>query len=152
MRHRIDKKKLSRDPEHRLSLAKNLASSVIQHEKIETTLPKAKFAQRYVEKLITRAKEFSSDDKIVRFNTLKALQSKLYDKEIVRKLVDDVAPRFSSRHGGYTRVTKTRIRRGDNSVMARLELVETKPVAKTPAKEKTKRVVKEKKEKAANDK
>lgn len=120
MRHRYSGKYLSRDTEHRKSLAKNLATSLINKGTIETTLAKAKFVQPYVEKLITKAKSGSN------FNTIKYLRNKLSSEGAVRNLVEKLATEFKSRNGGYTRVTKVRNRVGDQALMARIEFVKEK--------------------------
>ena len=161
MRHKVAKKKMGRPAGHRGSLEKNLAVSLIIHEKMETTLEKAKFVRPFVEKVITRAKKgFSSSDKVVVFNTVKELRKTIGNEEAVRKLMDNVAGRFEKRDGGYTRIIKTGNRDGDNANTARIELlpaerkeeapkkvaVEKKAEKKKPAAKKT-----EKKEKK-NDK
>jgi len=116
MRHRHGYRKLGRKSQHRLALLKNLAIALTEHERIETTLPKAKELRKYYEKLITKA---SAGD----FNAHRAVFAKLQDKESTKKLVEEIAPRYSERKGGYTRIIKTRIRRGDAAEMAIIELV-----------------------------
>lgn len=124
MRHRVVGKKLNRDQDHRKSLALNLSSQIIEEEKINTTLAKAKFVKPKVEKLITKAvRAHKSDDKIFKFNTVKALRKDLRSEDVIRKLVEDIAPKFSGRAGGYTKITKTGNRDGDNAPTARIELV-----------------------------
>jgi large subunit ribosomal protein L17 len=121
MRHRHGYRKLGRDSEHRAALLRNLACDLIEHEKIETTVPKAKELRRYIEKLITRAK--NSD-----FNTHRYVYSKLGSnkraKAATQKLIDIIAPKFENRNGGYTRIIKTRFRRGDAAEMCIIEFVE----------------------------
>lgn len=118
MRHRVGGKKLNRDKDHRASLLKNLASSLILHGKIETSVTKAKFLRPFVEKLITKAKDSS-------YNSLRTLRSRLSDEAVIRKLVTEVAPKMKERNGGYTRISKLGIiRKGDNSEMAKIELVQ----------------------------
>ena len=161
MRHRVAKKKMGRPAGHRGSLEKNLAVSLIIHEKMDTTLEKAKFVKPFVEKVITKAKKgFSSADKIVVFNTVKELRKVIGNEEAIKKLMDNLAGRFEKRAGGYTRIIKTGNRDGDNANTARIELlpaerkeeapkkvaVEKKAEKKKPAAKKT-----EKKEKK-NDK
>ncbi|KKS60618.1 MAG: 50S ribosomal protein L17 [candidate division WWE3 bacterium GW2011_GWB1_42_41] len=120
MRHRVEKKKMGRPEGHRGSLEKNLAVSLIMHEKIETTLEKAKFVKPFVERLITKAKKgFASSDKIVVFNTVKDLRKNLTNEEAIKKLMDNIAGRFENRPGGYTRIIKTGNRDGDNANTAR---------------------------------
>lgn len=124
MRHRVVKKTLGRDQDHRKALSMNLSSQIIDKGKINTTLAKAKFIRPEVEKLITKAvKAHKSDDKIFKFNTVKALRKELKSESIIRKLMEEVAPKFSKRVGGYTKITKTGNRDGDNSLTARIELV-----------------------------
>ena len=112
MRHKHGYRKLGRTSSHRSALLKNLAIAIIKSEKIETTLPKAKELRSYIEKLITRARKGDS-------NVFASLQ----DKETTNKLVTEVAPKFKERNGGYTRIIKTRVRRGDAAEMAYIELV-----------------------------
>jgi len=137
MRHRVAKKKLGRTTSHRVALIKNLATSLIMGEKIETTLAKAKFVKPYIEKLITRVKHDST------YNTVRYLNTKLQTEESIKKLMSDVAPRFTNRPGGYTRLVRTKIRDGDNAVLARIEFVEKKKAAKVEKVTKTKKEVKE---------
>jgi len=124
MRHRVVKKKLNRDMDHRKSLALNLSSQIIENGKINTTLAKAKFIKPKIEKLITKAiKAHKSDDKIFKFNTIKALRKSLKSEEVIRKLMEEIAPKFSERPGGYTKIIKTGNRDGDSAPTARIELV-----------------------------
>ena len=124
MRHRVVKKKLNRDMDHRKSLALNLLSQIIENGKINTTLAKAKFIKPKIEKLITKAiKAHKSDDKIFKFNTIKALRKSLKSEEVIRKLMEEIAPKFSERPGGYTKIIKTGNRDGDNALTSRIELV-----------------------------
>jgi large subunit ribosomal protein L17 len=130
MRHRVATKKLSRDTDHRKMLLRNLSSALVTFEKVDTTLAKAKFVQAYVEEIITKAIRASkSQDKIVRFNAYKALRTDMITEDAVKKLLDDVAHRYESATGGYTRIVKTGNRDGDNSATARIEL--TKKAKKT---------------------
>lgn len=140
MRHNVKTKTLGRTAAHRRALLRNLADSLILHEKIETTLTKAKYVRPYVEQLVTKAKKDKG------FNTVKYLKTKLVSEEAVRKLLEEVSPRFLERMGGYTRVVKTRNRDGDNSVMARIEFTEKKKKEASTAKSKAKKVTKEVKE------
>jgi len=121
MRHKHGYRKLGRDSEHRLALLKNLACDLIENEKIETTVPKAKELRRYIEKLITRAKGE------VDLNTHRYVYSKLGSNErakaATKKLIEIIAPRFTNRNGGYTRIIKTRFRRGDAAEMCIIEFV-----------------------------
>lgn len=120
MRHRVVGKKLNRDKDHREALLKNLASSLLLNGKIETTLVKAKFVRPFVEKLITKAKDSS-------FNSLRLVRSRLGNEDALRKLFSEIAPSFLERNGGYTRIQRTgKIRKGDNSELAIIELVSSK--------------------------
>jgi len=118
MRHLKHGRKLNRTTSHRAATLRSLACSLIEHEAITTTVPKAKEARRFVERLITTARK----------GTLAArrrVASRLGDEVAAKKLVEDVAPRFAERPGGYTRVVKLAKRRiGDATQLARLELVE----------------------------
>ncbi len=116
MRHKHGYRKLSRTSAHRKALLKNLAISLIMHEKIETTVAKAKTLRSYIEKLITKAKKGD-------FNAHREVFAYLQDKEATKKLLNEIAPRYQERNGGYTRIIKTRIRRGDAAPMAFIELV-----------------------------
>ncbi|MDD3324472.1 MAG: 50S ribosomal protein L17 [Sulfurospirillaceae bacterium] len=116
MRHKHGYRKLGRTSSHRGALLKNMAIAIIKYEKIETTVPKAKELRGYVEKLITKAGKGD-------FNAHRTIFAALQDKECTKKLVEEIAPRYLQRNGGYTRITKTRIRKGDAAPMAFLELV-----------------------------
>ena len=117
MRHRLGLRKLNRTSAHRLSMLRNMSVSLLRHEAIKTTLPKAKELRRVVERLITLAKTDSVANRRLAF-------SKLRDREIVTKLFNDIAPRNAKRPGGYTRILKMGFRVGDNAPMAYMELVE----------------------------
>ena len=116
MRHRVFGRKLSRDINARKALLANLATSLIVNGKLVTTVAKAKFARPYVEKLITSAK----GDRLFANRKLASVLS----PAAFKKLVLEIAPGFSERHGGYLRIVKQITRRGDNAQMARLELLE----------------------------
>jgi large subunit ribosomal protein L17 len=116
MRHRHGYRKLGRTSSHRAALLKNLSISLIEHGKIETTVIKAKELRSYVEKLITIAGKGDS-------NAHKAVFAALQNKEATKTLVNEIAPKYVDRAGGYTRITRTRIRRGDATTMAFIELV-----------------------------
>jgi large subunit ribosomal protein L17 len=138
MRHRVVKKKLNRDMDHRKSLALNLSSQIIENGRINTTLAKAKYVKPKIERLITKAiKAHKSDDKIFKFNTVKALRKSLRSEEIIRKLMEEIAPKFSERAGGYTKIIKTGNRDGDNSLTARIELVSSLEETKEKLKKRT---------------
>jgi large subunit ribosomal protein L17 len=116
MRHRHGYRKLGRTSSHRAALLKNLSISLIEHGKIETTVEKAKELRSYIEKLITIAGKNDS-------NAHKAVFAALQSKEATKTLVNEVAPKYVDRPGGYTRIIRTRIRRGDATTMAFIELV-----------------------------
>jgi len=132
MRHLKHGRKLNRTTSHRAATLRSLACSLIEHEAITTTVPKAKEARRFVERLITTARK----------GTLAArrrVASRLGDEVAAKKLVEDVAPRFAERPGGYTRVVKLAKRRiGDATQLARLELVEKREKEKEKKKKKKK--------------
>ena len=116
MRHRHGYRKLNRTSSHRAALLKNLSIALITNEKIETTVPKAKELRRYVEKLITTARTGDA-------NAHRSVFASLQCKETTKKLLNEIAPRYTERNGGYTRITRTRIRRGDATTMAYIALV-----------------------------
>ena len=117
MRHRHGYRKLGRTSSHRAALLKNLSIALIKSGKIATTLQKAKELRSYIEKLVTRAR-------VGDFNAHRIVFASLQDKESTKKLVDEVAPKFRDRKGGYTRIIKTRLRRGDDAEMDFIEFVE----------------------------
>ena len=117
MRHRKAGRKLNRTSSHRKAMFSNMMTSLLEHEIIKTTVPKAKELRRYIEPVITMAK----DDTVA--NRRQAF-AKLRNKAAVAKLFTDIAPRFNTRPGGYTRVLKNGFRAGDNAPMAIIELVE----------------------------
>jgi large subunit ribosomal protein L17 len=116
MRHKHGYRKLSRTASHRKALLSNLAICMIERERIETTLPKAKELKRYMEKLVTKA---SSSD----LNSHRLVFASLQSKTATNKLVTEIAPKYSERNGGYTSIVKTRIRRGDATQMAYISFV-----------------------------
>ncbi len=116
MRHRHGYRKLGRTSAHRAALLKNLTIALIENGKIETTVPKAKELRSYAEKLITIARTGEA-------NAHRAVFAALQSKEATKKLINEIAPAYKERNGGYTRITRTRIRRGDATTMAFIELV-----------------------------
>ena len=130
MRHQIAGKRLSRDAGHRKALATNLTRSLIQHERITTTLAKAQFVRGSAERMITLAKRGlakakASNNEAAAVHTRRIAASRLgNDREIVQKLFDVIAPRYADRPGGYTRVYKLGPRKGDNAEMVLIELVD----------------------------
>ena len=117
MRHRKTGRQLGRNTKHRLALFRNLATSLMEHERIETTEAKAKELRGITDRLITLGKEGTLH---ARRGALRVLRT----KQAVAKLFDDIAKRFSDRHGGYTRIIKTRRRPGDAAKLVAIELVE----------------------------
>lgn len=116
MRHRVAHRKLGRTTPHRIALLRNLATALFEHGSITTTEARARMLRPFAEKLITKAKKGG-------LHRIRDIQSYLGDKEMTAKLVHDVAPRYSERPGGYTRILKLGTRHGDNAPMARIELV-----------------------------
>lgn len=118
MRHRVFGRKLNRDHNARKSLFKNLVSSLIDNGQITTTEAKAKAVRGLMDKLVTRAKEGT-------LHSRRLLESFLQDKDLVNKIVDEIAPKFSMRPGGFTRILRLERRYGDNAEMVKMEFVET---------------------------
>lgn len=117
MRHRNGLRKLNRTSEHRAAMLRNMSVSLLQHEAIKTTLPKAKELRRVVEPLITLAKVDSVANRRLAF-------ARLRDRDVVTKLFNDLGKRYNARPGGYTRILKMGFRVGDNAPMAFVELVD----------------------------
>ncbi|OZI32129.1 50S ribosomal protein L17 [Bordetella genomosp. 10] len=126
MRHGNGLRKLNRTSSHRLAMFRNMAVSLITHEAIKTTLPKAKELRRVIEPLITLGKEPTLANKRLAF-------ARLRDRAAVVKLFGELGPRYAARNGGYTRVLKMGFRQGDNAPMAFMELVDRPEVAETEA-------------------
>ena len=116
MRHKHGYRKLNRTSAHRAALLKNLSLALTKEGRIETTLPKAKELRSYYEKLITKA---SAND----FNSHRAIFAMIQDKACTNTIVTEIAPKYADRNGGYTRIIKTRMRKGDAAPMAIIELV-----------------------------
>ncbi len=128
MRHRKSGRRLGRNSSHRKAMFRNMAASMLKHETIRTTLPKAKELRRVVEPLITLAKKDSVANRRLAFDRLR-------DKEVVGKLFTDLGPRFKDRPGGYLRILKTGPRPGDAAPMAIVMLTEQPQVAEATADE-----------------
>src|SRR5947207_12465708 len=137
MRHRVAHRKLGRVTEHRIAMLRNQATSLLRHEHLTTTVPKAKELRPFVERLITIAKRGLADGganaRIL--NARRLVMEDLQDREVVTKLFDTLAPRFASRPGGYTRLLRLGYRKGDSAETAQVELVgsEFNPRAKAEA-------------------
>jgi large subunit ribosomal protein L17 len=125
MRHRNAHRKLGRDTSHRTALLRNQAEALLRHERIETTVPKAKELRPYVERLITIAKRGvkANDPKGASLSARRLVMRDVLNETVVTKLFDELAPRFMDRAGGYTRVLKLGHRRGDAAEMAQIELL-----------------------------
>jgi large subunit ribosomal protein L17 len=117
MRHRQSGRKLNRNSSHRKAMFRNMAASLLDHEVIKTTLPKAKELRRVAEPLITLAKSDSVANRRTAFNRLR-------DRDVVTKLFNDLGPRYKDRPGGYLRILKMGFRSGDQAPMALVELVD----------------------------
>jgi large subunit ribosomal protein L17 len=152
MRHQLSGRQLSRNSPHRHAMLRNMSVSLLRHETIRTTLPKAKELRRVVEPLITLGKTDSEAHRRLAF-------SRLRDTAVVAKLFDDLGPRFKARAGGYTRILRMVPRAGDNAPMALMQLVDKpgavkveKPVTKPVRKKKKTAAPKADKESAAEAK
>ena len=117
MRHRHGLRKLNRTSSHRLAMLRNMTNSLLKHEVIKTTLPKAKELRRVVEPIITLGKSPSLANRRLAFNRLR-------DRDMVVKLFDELGPRYAQRNGGYLRILKFGFRKGDNAPMALIELLD----------------------------
>ena len=122
MRHRHGLRKLNRTSSHRLAMLRNMTVSLLRHEAIKTTLPKAKELRRVVEPILTLGKTDTLANKRLAF-------SRLRDREIVGKLFSELGPRYATRNGGYLRILKMGFRVGDNAPMAFVELVDRPDVS-----------------------
>ena len=127
MRHRVSNRKLNRTSSHRKAMLRNMANSLLRHEVIKTTLPKAKELRKVAEPLITLSKKATVANRRLAFDRLR-------DRDIVVKLFDELGPRYLTRNGGYLRILKCGFRVGDNAPMALVELVD-RPDAALPADE-----------------
>jgi len=126
MRHRHGLRKLNRTSSHRQAMLRNMANSLLRHEVIRTTLPKAKELRRVVEPIITLGKKPNLSNRRLAF-------SRLRDREMVVKVFDELGPRYASRNGGYLRILKFGFRQGDNAPMALVELMDRPEEATAPA-------------------
>ena len=129
MRHRLGLRKLNRTSSHRLAMLRNMIGSLLRHEVIKTTLPKAKELRRVAEPILTLGKNPSVANRRLAF-------ARLRDREMVTKLFDELGPRYATRNGGYSRILKFGFRKGDNAPMALIELLDrpsvTQPVETEP--------------------
>lgn len=131
MRHRVKGKKLRRNTAHRQALLRNLVTSLLERERVMTTLAKAKGARPLAEKMITLAKKDT-------LHTRRLALRFIFKKNIVKKLFEEIGPRFSERPGGYTRIVKIGPRSGDGAEMAMIELIGSEFKKKEKKKEKAK--------------
>ena len=128
MRHRHGLRKLNRTSSHRLAMLRNMCNSLITHEAIKTTVPKAKELRRVVEPLITLGKEPTLANRRLAFDRTR-------DRDVVAKLFNELGPRYKARPGGYTRILKMGFRIGDNAPMAFVELLDRPAVAEAVVEE-----------------
>ena len=147
MRHGDGLRKLGRTSSHRLAMLRNMTVSLLRHEEITTTLPKAKELRRVVEPMITLGKKPSLANRRLAFDRLR-------DRGIVEKLFDDLGPRYAKRNGGYLRILKTGFRKGDNAPLALVTLMDradpsAEPKADEPKKKKSEKTEDKKAAKAA---
>ena len=131
MRHGLKLRKLNRTSSHRQAMLRNMMNSLIAHEAIKTTLPKAKDLRKVIEPMITLAKKDTVANKRLAFDRLR-------DRDSVVKLFNDLGPRFANRPGGYTRILKMGFRVGDNAPMAYVELVDRPEVEENSSEEASK--------------
>ena len=125
MRHRHGLRKLNRTSAHRLAMLRNMTNSLLKHEAIKTTLPKAKELRRVAEPIITLGKKPSLANRRLAFDRLR-------DRDMVVKLFAELGPRYATRNGGYLRILKMGFRQGDNAPMALVELMDRPEVALEP--------------------
>ena len=130
MKHRHGLKKLNKTSSHRLAMFRNMTNSLLKHEVIKTTLPKAKALRKVFEPIITLGKEPTLANRRLAFNRLR-------DRDMVTKLFDELGPRYKARAGGYLRILKFGFRVGDNAPMALVELVDRPEVTEAPKTETT---------------
>ncbi len=136
MRHGSGLRKLNRTSSHRLAMLRNMTVSLLRHEEITTTLPKAKELRRMVEPIITLGKKPSLANRRLAF-------SRLRDRGMVEKLFDNLGPRYAKRYGGYLRILKTGFRKGDNAPLALVSLMDRSEQAAEQPEEKKKTEKKE---------
>ena len=143
MRHNVSGRKLNRTPAHRKMLYRNLVTALFKHERIQTTVPKAKEARSVAEKLISFAKRGD-------LHARRQAARKINEPEVLQKLFAEIGPRYADRPGGYTRILRLGFRKGDNAEIAILELVDgtAKPKVRDTLKRKRARRVLEREEKA----
>jgi large subunit ribosomal protein L17 len=126
MRHRHGLTKLNKTSSHRIAMLRNMTNSLLEHEVIKTTLPKAKALRKVAEPIITLGKDATLANRRLAFDRLR-------DRDMVTKLFDELGPRYQTRNGGYLRILKYGFRQGDNAPMALVELVDRPVVEDAPA-------------------
>jgi large subunit ribosomal protein L17 len=144
MRHKVKGRKLNRTSSHRKALMGSLATSVLKHKRIRTTVAKAKEARGFVESLITKAKKND-------LHSMRQVMKIIHDKEVVKELFSEIVPKIGDRPGGYTRVVKLGNRIGDAAAMAILELVDYNDVINKKAEEKKEKREEKRKTKAEKE-
>ena len=137
MRHGSGLRKLNRTSSHRLAMLRNMTNSLLRHEVIKTTLPKAKELRRVVEPIITLGKKPSLANRRLAFDRLR-------DRDIVAKIFDDLGPRYAKRNGGYLRILKAGFRKGDNAPLALVTLMDRVEATEQPAADADKKPAKKK--------
>src|SRR3954466_641623 len=142
MRHGSGLRKLNRTSSHRLAMLRNMTVSLLRHEEIKTTLPKAKELRRVAEPMITLGKKPSLANRRLAFDRLR-------DRGIVTKLFDDLGPRYAKRNGGYLRILKTGLRKGDNAPLALVSLLDRPDSEEAETQDKKKAPKKAEEKKAA---
>jgi large subunit ribosomal protein L17 len=145
MRHGLGLRKLGRTTSHRLAMLRNMTVSLLRHEEITTTLPKAKELRRVAEPMITLGKKPSLANRRLAFDRLR-------DRDIVAKLFDDLGPRYAKRNGGYLRILKTGFRKGDNAPLALVTLMDRVEQTEEAGKPEEKKKKPEKKAESKTDK
>ena len=141
MRHGHGLRKLNRTSSHRLAMLRNMSVSLLRHEEITTTLPKAKELRRVVEPMITLGKKPSLANRRLAFDRLR-------DRDIVAKIFDDLGPRYAKRNGGYLRILKAGFRKGDNAPLALVTLMDRVEASEQPAAEADQKAAKKKEKQA----
>ena len=125
MRHRVAHRKLGRVTEHRIAILRSQASALIEHERIETTVARAKELRPFVERIISVAKRSlkQADSAIGNVNARRTVSTDIFNRDVVTKLFAEIAPRYADRSGGYTRMLRLGRRRGDDAEIAQVELI-----------------------------
>jgi large subunit ribosomal protein L17 len=140
MRHQVGVRKLGKTPAHRRAMLRNMVTSLFRHERITTTAPKAKEAKRWADRMITLGKRGLADKtekKTVALHVRRQAATFINDETVLKKLFDEIAPAFKDRQGGYTRILRTGVRKGDVAEVAILELVTKSPARLKPVNHKS---------------